>query len=123
MYFPGQNTGPVLRCREAGTDDRLPRCAVYAVHTLFVLAVCTCLYLIIKNHSTTVQYLIIKNHKLLAFHGICAKIFFVRNTEAVAQWQSACLWNKMLWVRNPPASPKSLFSFNLRVNSFFVNSD
>ena len=24
--------------------------------------------------------------------------------EAVAQWQSACLWNKMLWVRAPPAS-------------------
>ena len=29
--------------------------------------------------------------------------------EAVAQWQSACLWNKMLWVRAPPASPETFF--------------
>ena len=54
--------------------------------------------------------LIIKNHKYLAFRWICAKISLVRNTEAVAQWQSACLWNKMLWVRAPPAS---LYFFNL----------
>ena len=85
MYFPERSTRPVLLCREACTDDRLPRCAVHAVHT-------------------RCSNLIIKNHKLLAFHGICAKITFVCNTEAVAQWQSACLWNKMLWVRAPPAS-------------------
>ena len=65
--------------------------------------------------------LIIKNHKKLAFRWICAKIFFVHNTEAVAQWQSACLWNKMLWVRDPPASLGAFSRLSLRVISVLVN--
>ena len=102
MHFPGRSTGPLPRCRKAGTNDRLPRCAVHAV-------------------QTCCSNLIIKNHKLLAFHGICAKINFVRNTEAVAQWQSACLWNKMLWVRAPPASLSATSSISLRVIWILVN--